>query len=187
MHLNNECSILSAPFLHAPSHSILNKVVTIIQAPLFIKICFPLGSSLPLQVSEGCHFLSKGPGVSNRTGEGDCQGNGHHCNQIIWRLGRWGSEVFSLALITDFYTSCAPITTADIAIVKHTPSQFGLHSSLIYHLYLLRCCPLVRPGPYVQASTTHPLPSLASTFYFSWVDGPLQKSELSCTTNHMHC
>ena len=38
--------------------------------------------------------------IASNMGVGDLSREGDHCTQIIWGLGRWGSEVFSLAPIT---------------------------------------------------------------------------------------
>ena len=55
------------------------------------------------------------PTIASNIGEGDLSREGDHCTQ---GPGRWGSEVFSLAMLTLLHASCALITTADIAIVK---------------------------------------------------------------------
>ena len=88
-------------------------------------------------------------------------------------MGLW--SVF-LALITMLTASCALIATADIAIVKPTPSLLYYNLGCIphsfigaYHLYLLRCCALVWDLDPKNFYYTHFLRCL-STFDFSWVD-----------------
>ena len=99
VHLNIECSILSAPFLHAPSHSILNKVVTIYRLLfsynyIYYYLVFPWEAFYLCRSLKAVIFCLRGTGVSTIA---DLSEEG---TQLIRGLSRWGSEVFSPALIT---------------------------------------------------------------------------------------